>query len=65
MLDTIVSIGKALSQDRDAWRDIINPPLKADDKEGKLTLYQLGICFDLDAGGILPIHTHLAKYNVQ
>ncbi len=47
MLETIYAIGQQISAGRDAWADVIEPP-KADDKEGKLRLYRIGVTFDLD-----------------
>ncbi|RMG75497.1 MAG: hypothetical protein D6722_01040 [Bacteroidetes bacterium] len=62
MLETLLAIGKAISQGRDPWEDIIVPP-KADDKDGKLRLYQLGIVFDLDQQQVRVEPAHLGAFS--
>jgi CRISPR-associated protein Csh1 len=62
MIDTILAIGKAISQGRDPWEDVIKPP-KADDKDGKFQLFQLGILFDLDEQVAVVDSEHLAEFD--
>ncbi len=62
MIETILSIGKAISKGRDPWEDVLAPP-KADDKEGKLRLYQIGITFDLDEQQVLIRLQDLSEFD--
>lgn len=62
MLDTLYAIGKEISQDRDAWEDIILVP-RPENKGDKFRLYNLKIVFDLDQQQVLVLPEHLETFS--
>lgn len=61
MLQTIYSIGREISNGRDEWADIIEPP-KTDSKDDSRTLYALNLHFDLDKHEIVATKEQLEPF---
>ncbi|HMQ60529.1 MAG TPA: TM1802 family CRISPR-associated protein [Flavilitoribacter sp.] len=64
MLETIYAIGKEVSQGRDEWQDIIEPP-KTDAKDEDRKLWVLKINLDLDDKVVLAGKENLEAYDSE